>query len=327
MMLLVPVTRAGIYPRSLAWTEPSCRVLKLYLPFRWLMSLGLIPTKWLSFPCAYLVTFHPSFKSACHCPLQILPPDQHEFVKACGHVKAKQDEPTIFEAWGHQMEKALDQALRHTEVAHEHIHYCQTTGLKKAYRGRCQPRKPQPRHIPTTAKPPRSGEYHPSLEVHSFATSKKVKQVRRLDSLCRGLKRVQQGYQEPPSLLMEWRSILRCQAFKGNFPKWAMSHPEIGPLHWNLPSLDMASTILRIARHETNIAIQTWLCNLATKVAILPTFRCKIWWTHTSIAANARCHKRHSDMSDHLLVDNVKWAALNFSLYIFSKGLVITSLA
>ena len=64
MMLLVPVTRAGIYPRSLAWTEPSCRVLKLYLPFRWLMSLGLIPTKWLSFPCAYLVTFHPSFKSA-----------------------------------------------------------------------------------------------------------------------------------------------------------------------------------------------------------------------------------------------------------------------
>ena len=29
MMLLVPVTRAGIYPRSLAWTEPSCRVLRV----------------------------------------------------------------------------------------------------------------------------------------------------------------------------------------------------------------------------------------------------------------------------------------------------------
>lgn len=35
-----------------------------------------------------------------------------------------------------------------------------------------------------------------------------------------------------------------------------MLHPEIGPLPWNLPSLQLATTILQMARHETNIAIQ-----------------------------------------------------------------------
>ena len=89
-----------------------------------------------------------------------------------------------------------------------------------------------------------------------FATQKKVKKIRRLDSVCRGLRRLQDSHPEPPSLLQEWRAVLRCEGFKGNFIKWAMLHPEIGPLPWNLPSLQLATTILQMARHETNIAIQ-----------------------------------------------------------------------
>eukprot|EP00435_Cladocopium_sp_Y103_P058546 s351_g20.t1 len=147
-------------------------------------------------------------------------------------------------------------------MAVEAIPLAQTKGLPKAYRGRCQAAQPKRATGRPLTKPPREGEYMPAMEIHTFSTSKEVKQVRRLDSICRGLRRIQEGHPPPPTLLHEWRAALRCEGFKGNFPKWAMSHPEIGPLPWELPSLNLATTIYQIAKHETNMAIhhdyQTW---------------------------------------------------------------------
>ena len=262
--------------------DPTCRNLThpdnaLLCPKiqRHLTSIQVINDQW--FDTHKVVTFEITFP-VCQDPFLVfkmprtfanLPLDPDHLRNAYAQVTQKRGHPTDLPEWGLTIESAVDKALRTTQAQVEGIPLEATRGLHRAYRGRCQPDKPKVASGSPPVGTPRSGEFNPEIEIHSFATHKKVKQVRRLDSVLRGLKRIQAGHPEPPSLIQEWRSALRSTGFKGNFPKWALSHPEIGPLPWNLPSIDLVHTIIQIARHETKIALQKdhaiWLKKLSYK--------------------------------------------------------------
>ena len=164
--------------------------------------------------------------------------------------------PTTIEQWGKQVEHAVDIAYRKSQDISEHS---QTHGLPKAYRGRCQP-KPLKR-LPTKAllKPARPGDYSPLYELHSWQAQKMVRQVRRLQSLMRGLSRAQPNY---PVLLADWKACLADTSFHGSFVWWCQNIPEIGPPPVDLPTVDLVHTIYQMAKFETDSKIHfdhtTW---------------------------------------------------------------------
>ena len=185
-----------------------------------------------------------------------LPLDETKLPAAYDYVVASRGQPDTIETWGIAVEAAVDHAMRVTHAETHQVPFSKARGLPKFCRGRCQPRQPKVTSSGSLTRPGRQGDYTPSLEVYTHATSKKVKQVRRLDSICRGLRKTSLSPTNLAVLQSEWRAVLKCQAFKGSFPRWALSHPEIGPLPFRLPSYDMAYTIYQMAKYETSIAIQ-----------------------------------------------------------------------
>ena len=177
-------------------------------------------------------------------------PDAYEY--ACRRF----GDPTTIEEWGQTVEVAVDHALRKTQMHQDNIPLERTQGLPKHCRGRCQPRKPKPCQRKNLTRQGRPGDYQPPHEIHTHATCKKVKQVRRLDSICRGLKKTILTPTHMEVLTSEWKAVLACQAFKGNFIRWAQSKPEIGPLPICLPTYDLAYTLYQLVKHETTIAIR-----------------------------------------------------------------------
>eukprot|EP00435_Cladocopium_sp_Y103_P036708 s2370_g9.t1 len=185
-----------------------------------------------------------------------MPLDQQFLPEAYEDVCQRHGVPTSIEQWGLRIETAVDQAMRKTQAAHDQVPYAAATGLPKFCRGRCQPRHPKPYKRHTLTKQARPGDYQPFAEIYTHATSKKVKQVRRLDSICRGLRKTPFTATRAQILQQEWNAVLACQAFKGNFPKWSQNKPEIGPLPLQLPSYDLVFVIYQMVKHETTIAIR-----------------------------------------------------------------------
>ena len=98
----------------------------------------------------------------------------------------------------------------------------------------------------------RPGDYQPTLEVHTFSTQAKIRQVRRLQSLSHLVSKPHWTDAQQQQAIGLWSAILRSQAFDGNFCRWAQHIPEIGPLPLRIPTHDMLCTITQIAKHETD---------------------------------------------------------------------------
>lgn len=94
--------------------------------------------------------------------------------------------PQTLEEWGHQVEQAVDLALRLQPQKDDG----QPGHLPKAYRGRMQPRAPVKVPLQSHVKPARQGDYNPEKEVCSVASGRCVKQLRRIQSLYRRFKKV-----------------------------------------------------------------------------------------------------------------------------------------
>jgi hypothetical protein len=227
-----------------------------------LTQIEVHPEPWFDAHKVVILTFHMPPNPITHLRMSIphsflhLPLDESQMPDAYAYACAKYGEPTSIEAWGQTIEVAVDHAIRKTQMTQENIPFAQTQGLPKHCRGRCQPRAPKPCQRKTLTRPGRPGDYQPPGEIHSHATCKKVKQVRRLDSICRGLKKLTLTPTQHEVLTCEWKAVLACQAFKGNFIRWAQCKPEVGPLPINLPTYELAFTLYQLAKHETTIAIR-----------------------------------------------------------------------
>ena len=99
----------------------------------------------------------------------------------------------------------------------------------------------------------RAKDYNPPHEVHRFATQRKIRQVRRLESFGRQVSKL--NFTDHAKLVaaqQEWRAILNDRAFEGGFAKWCQSQPELGPPMIPLPSFDFVHAAFQLAKHEVN---------------------------------------------------------------------------
>eukprot|EP00438_Fugacium_kawagutii_P004562 Skav202820 [mRNA] locus=scaffold3852:93950:98746:- [translate_table: standard] len=167
-------------------------------------------------------------------------------------------QPYTLEQWGHQVEQAVHLALQQEDT--------QAAGLPRAYRGRCKPPKMKQVPVHGLTRVGRPGDYQPPCELHTFSTRRKVRQVRRLDSLVRGLRKMATKPELASTLLQEWRVILRCREFGPHFAWWVLEHLDWLYISWQLPTLDDAVSMYQLTKHHTDIAVafdkQVWLDKL-----------------------------------------------------------------
>ena len=182
-------------------------------------------------------------------------PIESEFVQTTyPEIIQTQGIPNTLEEWALGVEDTIDRAYRLSQQKHSGSAYSQTTGLPYKFRGRCQPGKMHSIPPKTLTKLARPGDYNPATEVYRFSTLKCVRQMRRLQSLQRRLKK---GFtpQQVPELQQEWHRICRDRSFGDSFVFWCQSHPDIGPLPRWLPSHDFVWHVEQILRHETDMLL------------------------------------------------------------------------
>ena len=87
-----------------------------------------------------------------------------------------------------------------------------------------------------------NGDFNPSCEVVTMASRRKVKQLRRLQSLCQ---RIQKFEKQGPTtirthheIVQEWLVILQCKAFGFDFLSWAQYCCNLPPPSCPFPSHD-----------------------------------------------------------------------------------------
>lgn len=129
-----------------------------------------------------------------------------------------QDAATDCQTWRCKPKTIEDIGLMIEEVA-EHDLYLQSQtqstpfgfdSLPSTYRGRCQPLTPKKKPIHSAIRPARKGDYEPSCEVLTMKTRRKVKQLRRVQSLSLRLKKFETGVDIRPNtsheLILEWNA-------------------------------------------------------------------------------------------------------------------------
>jgi hypothetical protein len=181
-----------------------------------------------------------------------LPLHETDLHEAYTMVTQQCGQPADLSSWGQQLEKAVDHAYRKFQVQEEGCQWIATKGIPKRYRGRCQPTRLVQHPVKSHFKLGRPGDYQPPMEVHTYQTQAKVKQLRRIHALLFLLRKRDWADPQHSQAWGLWHAILRCKAFQGSFTKWAQHIPEIGPLPVALPNPEFLDMILQFAKHETN---------------------------------------------------------------------------
>ena len=119
--------------------------------------------------------------------------------------------------------------------------------LTRHYRGRCADRKTLKRELPSIARPDRQGGYTPDEEVTSVLGRLKVRQVRRVATLYKGLVKYHREGATSTSLrsqlLREWRAIDRAKGYAPSFAVWVLNIASFTSYPFDLPDLDWLSDL------------------------------------------------------------------------------------
>ena len=144
--------------------------------------------------------------------------------------------------WSHAIESALDRTLRQMHA--ENPTRYPLKSLAPKYKGRCQPPlfvKPTPirsvRHDPTQA-------YNPPGEPTALKTCQKVRQARRIASLCRQLQRQLLKCGSWDTIPPEAKTNLRHEWNRIKVPLLSQDVPTLGALH----------LMSQLTRHEAELA-------------------------------------------------------------------------
>ena len=149
--------------------------------------------------------------------------------------------PNTLQEWGEVVEEAV-----HCTLLQQSTEDSNCRGLSKAYRGRCKPPVFQKTSLKSLLKPGRPGDYNPLYELHTHVALRMIKQLRRIQSIKRGLAR--QPTAKPEVLLQEWRACLRDHSFEHHFIDWCCDQPELGPPPLQLPTIEYITTLAQLAK-------------------------------------------------------------------------------
>ncbi|CAE7226235.1 RPL23A [Symbiodinium sp. CCMP2592] len=124
--------------------------------------------------------------------------------------------------------------------------------LPKAFRGRCQPLPVVKRELPCLARPARDGDYTPDVEATSVLARVRVRQVRRVQTLLRGLKKVvaSRAHSFPSCLFLEWAAIVRAKGYTPSFKSWVLSVAHFTAFPLELPGIEWLEDLLQYLRFD-----------------------------------------------------------------------------
>ena len=179
-----------------------------------------------------------------------------EIAVAYQDVRKQHLTPNSLEEWGKLVEDSIDLAFRRQQstLLSQPISYVKP--LPHNMRGRCRPRHMVKAPIRSFNQSGRSGDYMPHHEIHTFATQRKIKQVRRIQSLARNVARgLNLDGSNWFSWQQQWLAILRDRAFGGPFTSWCQYHADIGPLPQLVPAHDFLFHIYQLVKFETDRAV------------------------------------------------------------------------
>ena len=152
----------------------------------------------------------------------------------------------LLEDFSAAAERAVSEALakqhRQDPVRHPQA------SLPKRYRGRCKDRALIQRPLPTLLRPAWQGAYNPDVEVTSVLGKLKVRQVRRVQTLLAGLKKLNSSPHRPEldqvqQLRNEWWAICRARGYPPDFPNWVLSVAYFHRFPTALPDVDWLSDL------------------------------------------------------------------------------------
>ena len=144
-----------------------------------------------------------------------LPMHEADLHAAFTKITEQQGTPTDLATWGKNVEKAVDLAYRTFQVKDKGCAWNVTQGIPKKFRGRCQPSQLVCHPIKSHFKMGRPGDYQPPLEIHTYSTQAKVKQIRRIQSLLFLLRKSEWEEPQYTQAWGLWHAILRSKSFGG----------------------------------------------------------------------------------------------------------------
>eukprot|EP00438_Fugacium_kawagutii_P014349 Skav202498 [mRNA] locus=scaffold32:141161:145471:+ [translate_table: standard] len=125
------------------------------------------------------------------------------------------------------------------------------SGLPKAYRGRCQPRKLVKTPSTHRIKHACDGQYQPKVDQASMNLTHTTRQLRRIQSLRNRLKK-DTSHTKHNDLDREWQSILNAPGFHGGFSRWMNQHPELHPVPLYLPAWEYLHDVAQLLEHHND---------------------------------------------------------------------------
>ena len=157
------------------------------------------------------------------------------------------------QAFSQRFERAVDTAIRQAHAA-DPVRQPGTC-LPKSFRGRCRHRAPVRRELTCLAKPDRAGGYTPDVEVTSVLGRLKVRQVRRIQTLYKGLKKAfGTGVPLSPAQRAqfggEWCAICRATGYTPSFPHWTLRVAAFAFFPVALPELDWLHDLLQYVQFD-----------------------------------------------------------------------------
>ncbi|CAE7407308.1 unnamed protein product [Symbiodinium sp. CCMP2592] len=156
-------------------------------------------------------------------------------------------------------ERAVDSALRRQHQLDPVK--CPHRFLAKAYRGRCKPRQLVKSELPSLARPDRGGGYDPDVEVTSVLGRLRVRQVRRIHTLCKGLVAANSAGTPLSSaqrrqLCQEWTAIGRAAGYTPSFPQWVLQVACFHHFPECLPDLEWLRDLLQYVRYDCDALVR-----------------------------------------------------------------------
>ena len=164
-----------------------------------------------------------------------------------------------FLQWAEAIEDSVYAAIR---WQHKHDPLQQPfTCLPTKARGRCRQRVRTPCLQPHAARNGRKGDYCPLLEAASVSSRRKVRQVRRLQTLHRGVLALTSREGTPAlalrrQLLGEWQAARRSRAFGAPFEHWILGFEPFHHVWLDLPSALWLQDVVSVAKQACDAQIQ-----------------------------------------------------------------------
>ena len=158
--------------------------------------------------------------------------------------------------WAQCVESSVDTALAAAHQRDPATH--KVPHLPKSAKGRCQAPERRWQRLPQAARAARCGDYNPPEEAVSIQARMMVRQVRRLQTYCRGREKFARTADAAlgAQLQQEWSAIVRSKGFPPDFPRWILTIAHFHTFWQNAPPLDWVKDVYEYTRFATDAHVR-----------------------------------------------------------------------